>query len=89
VHMMKPGLLATIALNGCVLIREGHVDTLIRTLYDYFPQVTLIGLRDMDFAVTSRAAKTTLLCHTRATDSVSLMRLLKLQETQEAHRNQP
>ena len=80
VHTMNPDLLSTIELNGCALIREGHIDTLIRTLYECFPRVTRIGLRDMDFAVTSRAAKTTLLCHTNATDSVSLMRLLKLQE---------
>ena len=86
-QIVTPRLLTNIALNGCVLIREGHIDTLIRTLYEHFPNATLIGLRDMDYAVTSRAAKTTLICHTSATDSVALMHLLTLQETRGMHRN--
>ena len=82
-----PSLLTNIALNGCALIREGHIDSLIRNLYEHFPNVTLIGLRDMDYAVTSRAAKTTLICHTKASDSVALMHLLTLHETRDMHRD--
>jgi len=79
--MASPQSLTSIALNGCILIRESHIDTLIRILYAHFPQVTQIGLQAMDFAVTSRAAKTTLMCHAKLIDSIALMHLLKRKES--------
>lgn len=44
VHLSSPTLLTTIALNCCLLIQEGHIDNLVRIVYDHFPLVTLIRL---------------------------------------------